>query len=219
MFFPSGVSMLTEATMKEFAEAMRSTGKKQLVVFNEIDGRTKNVQGNNSAYRAMGDMAYGIVTKKGPMPTKPVNQKEIERLVKEKNISEEAAYKILASKNIDKVAMLTDGTLDDNKVMIDEMIKGLAGKQAEGYELLFDFRGYGQYMAGYNEYAENKEGKPDFDASAPETFNYLSQQLFENFGYLNPNYLKTLEGRRIVQSREPVTDDEIFDLKKSCKLA
>jgi hypothetical protein len=103
--------------------------------------------------------------------------------------------------------------------MIDEMIKGLAAKQAEGYELIFDFRGYGQYMAGHNEYVENKEGKPDFDASAPETFNYLSQQLFENFGYLNPNYLKTLEGRRIVQSRQPVTDEEIFDLKKSCKLA
>jgi len=194
MFFPSGVTMLTEATMKEFAEVIRSTGKKQLVVFNEIDGRTKNVQGNNSAYRAMGDMAYGIVTKKGSMPTKPDGK-------------------------LDKPAMFTDETLDDNKVMIDEMIKGLAAKQAEGYELVFDFRGYGQYMAGYNEYAENKEGKPDFDASAPETFNYLSQQLFENFGYLNPNYLKTLEGRRIVQSRQPVTDEEIFDLKKSCKLA
>ena len=194
MFFPSGVSMLTEATMKEFAEAIISTGKKQIVVFNEIDGRTKNVQGNNSAYRAMGDISYGIVTKKGPMPTKPDGKQ-------------------------DKRAMFTDETLDDNKTIIDEMIKGLVAKQAEGYELIFDFRGYGQYMAGYNEYAENKEGKPDFDASAPETFNYLSQQLFENFGYLNPNYLKTLEGRRIVQSRQPVTDDEIFDLKKSCKLA
>ena len=73
-------------------------------------------------------------------------------------------------------------------------------------------------MAGYNEYFPFKS-KPDFEASAPETFNYLSQQLFEKFGYINPNYLKTLEGRRIVQSRQPVTDDEIFDLKKSCKLA
>jgi hypothetical protein len=194
MFFPSGVSMLTEATMKEFAEALRSTGKKQLVVFNEIDGRTKNAQGNNSVYRAMGDMSYGIVTKKGSMPTRPDGKQ-------------------------DKRAMFTDETLEENKTMIDEMIKGLAAKQAEGYELIFDLNGYGQYMAGYNEYAPTGKDKPDFDASAPETFNYLSQQLFENFGYLNPNYLKTLEGRRIVQSRQPVTDDEIFDLKKSCKLA
>jgi hypothetical protein len=196
VFSPSDVKMLTEATMKEFAEAMRSTGKKQLIVFNEIDSSVKvrTSQGNNSVYRELGDMTYGIVTKKGTMPTKPDGKPN-------------------------KEAMFTDKTLDDNKVMIDEMIKGLAGKQAEGYELIFDLNGYGQYMAGYNEYAPTGKGKPDFDASAPETFNYLSQQLFENFGYLNPNYLKTLEGRRIVQSRQPVTDDEIFDLKKSCKLA
>jgi hypothetical protein len=194
VFAPASTQMLTESTMKEFAEAIQASGKKQLVVFNEIDGRTKNVQGNNSVYRAMGDMAYGIVTKKGSMPTRPDGKQ-------------------------DKPAMFTDKTLDENKAMIDEMIKGLAAKQAEGYELIFDYKGYGQYMAGYNEYAPTGKDKPDFDALAPETFNYLSQQLFENFGYLNPNYLKTLEGRRIVQSRQPVTDDEIFDLKKSCKLA
>lgn len=114
--------------------------------------------------------------------------------------------------------MFTDETLEQNKEMIDGMINELSAKKAEGYKLLFDGKGYGQYMAGYNEYSPLK-GKPDFEAPAPETFNYLSQQLFEKFGYINPNYLETLEGRRIVQSRQPVTDDEIFDLKKSCKLA
>jgi hypothetical protein len=191
--FSTGDKNLTEAIMKEFASVLAQSTDKQLVVFNEIDGRTKNAQGNNSAYRAMGEYAYGIITKKGSMPTTRAGKQ-------------------------DKKLMFTDDTLEQNKEMIDAMINELKSKQAEGYELLFDANGYGQYMAGYNEYLPLKE-KPDFEPSAPETFNYLSQQLFEKFGYLNPNYLKTLEGRRIVQSRQPVTDDEIFDLKKSCKLA
>jgi len=191
--FSTGDKNLTEAIMKEFASVLAQSTDKQLVVFNEIDGRTKNAQGNNSAYRAMGEYAYGIITKKGSMPTTRAGKQ-------------------------DKKLMFTDDTLEQNKEMIDAMINELKSKQAEGYELLFDANGYGQYMAGYNEYLPLKE-KPDFEPSAPETFNYLSQQLFEKFGYLNPNYLKTLQGRRIVQSRQPVTDEEIFDLKKSCKLA
>jgi hypothetical protein len=184
---------LTENVMKAFASALAQSSDKQLVVFNEIDGRTKTVQGTNSVYRVMGEYAYGIITKKGAMPTTPAGKQN-------------------------KTLMFTDETLEQNKEMIDGMINELSAKKAEGYELLFDGKGYGQYMAGYNEYSPLK-GKPDFEAPAPETFNYLSQQLFEKFGYINPNYLKTLEGRRIVQSRQPVTDDEIFDLKKSCKLA
>ena len=184
---------LTENVMRAFTSVLAQSRDKQLVVFNEIDGRTKNVQGTNSVYRVMGEYAYGIITKKGAMPTTPAGKQN-------------------------KTLMFTDETLEQNKEMIDGMINELSAKKAEGYELLFDGKGYGQYMAGYNEYSPLK-GKPDFEPSAPETFNYLSQQLFEKFGYINPNYLKTLEGRRIVQSRQPVTDDEIFDLKKSCKLA
>ena len=184
---------LTENVMKAFASALAQSSDKQLVVFNEIDGRTKTAQGTNSVYRVMGEYAYGIITKKGAMPTTPAGKQN-------------------------KTLMFTDETLEQNKEMIDGMINELSAKKAEGYKLLFDGKGYGQYMAGYNEYSPLK-GKPDFEAPAPETFNYLSQQLFEKFGYINPNYLETLEGRRIVQSRQPVTDDEIFDLKKSCKLA
>jgi hypothetical protein len=225
LVFATAPSNLEGKVMAMFVDKIKESGRKLLVVFNEIEGRKANSAGNNSAFRDMGQYSFGIVTKKKSTPTKPVSQKEIEKLVKEKNISEEAANKILAGKNIDKGAMLTDDTLDDNKVLIDEMIENLINKKAEGYDLVFDVNGYGQYMAGYNEYSPltPKTGvpkvQPDFTASAPETFNYLSQKLFENFGYINPNYLSTLEGKRIVQSRQPVTDDEIYDLKKSCKLA
>jgi hypothetical protein len=225
LVFATAPSNLEGKVMAMFVDKIKESGRKLLVVFNEIEGRKANSAGNNSAFRDMGQYSFGIVTKKKSTPTKPVSQKEVEKLVKEKNISEEAANKILAGKNIDKGAMLTDDTLDDNKVLIDEMIENLINKKAEGYDLVFDVNGYGQYMAGYNEYSPltPKTGvpkvQPDFAASAPETFNYLSQKLFENFGYINPNYLSTLEGKRIVQSRQPVTDDEIYDLKKSCKLA
>jgi hypothetical protein len=51
---------------------------------------------------------------------------------------------------------------------------------------------------------------------APQTFLYLSKRLFEEFGFINPNYLSTNTGRGVVQSSQPVTDQQVRDFMNHC---
>ena len=51
---------------------------------------------------------------------------------------------------------------------------------------------------------------------APQTFVYLSKRLFEEFGYINPNYLSTNTGRTTVQSTQPISDQQIRDFMNHC---
>jgi hypothetical protein len=51
---------------------------------------------------------------------------------------------------------------------------------------------------------------------APQTFVYLSKRLFEEFGYINPNYLSTNTGRDTVQSTQPLSDQQVRDFMNHC---
>jgi exodeoxyribonuclease-5 len=186
----AGKGVLTEET----ARMLREDYPNALMVFNNFTDLKGNTAGTNSVWRALGSNGIGISTKVGPSPTK------------------------LNSDKVNMSEALTDETLDDNKKLIDEAIKAIKEKLAEpGPEkyLVFDDFGYGQYMIGYVENAPTIS-RPTLKAVAPQTFLHLSEQLYRNFGYINPHYLLLPQGRAVVQEGQPITDDEIIEQNKKC---
>lgn len=183
------------ALSEEKVQLFKVNYPKSLIVYNEaIDRSDVNISGTNSVYRSLEDASYGIRTKIGIKPTSPGNN------------------------TLNLLAALTDETYAENIKMIDEDIQAMLNKQAEGFSLIFDNHGYGQYMIGYYDYpGTTTQAKIVGDPIAPETFNYLSEQLFEKFGYINPNWLKTEKGRAAVQKTQNVTDAETLEQLKKCR--
>jgi len=115
----------------------------------------------------------------------------------------------------DRIKDGPDGKIDPRiKAEIDAAIQSLLEQKNNGQELVFNIRGYGQYMIGGSDVTiMEPKGSPP----AMQTFLYLSKQLFDNFGFLNPNYLRTKPGRVEVQSSQPVTDQMVRDLMSKCR--
>lgn len=82
-----------------------------------------------------------------------------------------------------------------------------------------------------NSYVMDQNGRPVYETvtryyvvstpsgsnmPAPQTFLYLSKRLFEEFGFINPNYLSTNTGRTVVQSTQPITDEQVRDFMNNC---
>lgn len=181
----AGKGVLTEET----ARIIRQDYPNALMIFNDFLNLKGNTAGTNSVWRALGDNGFGLSTKVGPSPTK------------------------VGSDKINMSDALTDETLDNNKEMIDEAIKDIKEYLAEpGPQkyLVFDDFGYGQYMIGYVENAPTIS-RPTLKGTAPQTFLHLSEQLYRNFGYINPHYLLLPQGRAVVQEGQPITDDEIIE--------
>ena len=182
--------VLTEDT----AMLLRGDYPNALMLFNDFKDARGNTAGTNSVWRALGDNGIGIFTKVGPSPTK------------------------VGSDSVKMAEAMTDENLDANKRSIDEDIKRIKEKLGEpGPQkfLVFDEFGYGQYMIGYVENAPTIS-KPTLKGPAPQTFLYLSEQLYRNFGYINPHYLLLPQGRAAVQKGQPITDDEIIEQNKKC---
>jgi hypothetical protein len=101
-----------------------------------------------------------------------------------------------------------------NKEMIDNAIASLIELKNQGVNIAFNKAGYGQYMIGGDDAtgALVDVGK----AKAPKTFLYLSEQLFRNFGFKNPNYADTGSGRKTIQSTQEVSDDMVRDMLNHC---
>jgi alkylated DNA repair dioxygenase AlkB len=113
--------------------------------------------------------------------------------------------------------------IDPNvKEIIDEDIKAIQDEISNNGVVRFDSNGYGQSLL--------KKDKNQ-NMFAPQTFVYLSQQLYEKFGYLNPGYLEldisgTKPGVLGIQNAQEISDVEIKelndeavrDLMKLCKL-
>ena len=114
-------------------------------------------------------------------------------------------------KPADSKNKMTDETYDENIKLIDE---DLNRWETSDKVLIFDEMGYGQYMIGVDEMTGQKVGP----ATAPRTFQYLSAKLLEKFGFINPNYLSTPAGVAEVQKYQDVTDAELIEQKKVCKL-
>lgn len=94
-------------------------------------------------------------------------------------------------------------TLDPKfKEQVDIAIQGL--KEASLQRVLaFNKDGYGQNLRTQR---------------ARQNFLYLSEQLFNNFNFINPGYTATTEGRRVVQSTQAITDEMVKDFMSHCLL-
>jgi hypothetical protein len=95
-------------------------------------------------------------------------------------------------------------------------------RDVKGLSPVFNKSGYGQYMIGADETTGkmfvDKSGNKIGEPVAPETFKYLSRRLLEEFGYINPNFVKEAEGiKEVVRvAKQPITDEEYFDLMNKC---
>jgi hypothetical protein len=100
------------------------------------------------------------------------------------------------------------------KEAIDNEIQQMLVKQEAGFKPMFNKSGYGQYMIGANDTTNEIIGDP----VAKETFIYLSKQLLENFGYINPNFIAKAEGlKEIVKvTKQPVSDEQFRDMMNKC---
>ena len=91
-------------------------------------------------------------------------------------------------------AMLTDQTIEENMRLIDESLDKLQDIK-ESKELAFSSAGYGQYMLD-----AIKPGSKTLQA--PDTFVYLSEQLYERFGYINPGAKLTDGVRAAIKAQQ-----------------
>lgn len=119
--------------------------------------------------------------------------------------------------------LINGQTIDPRvKAQIDATIQSMLEYKANGYELAFPASGFGQYMIG----ADDNTGiiDPKKSPIARATFVYLSEQLFKNFQYVNPNFEKALydqDSINVVQAGAPITDEEVQQaldyFEKTCK--
>jgi len=106
------------------------------------------------------------------------------------------------------------------KEAIDNAIEEIHKHLRTGQSLVFMKEGYGQAMIGAD---PQKASMPNAaKATATKTFIYLSDQLYQNFGYVNPNMLNHADGRTIVQkgrdgNSQPATDEMVQNLMNVCK--
>lgn len=92
------------------------------------------------------------------------------------------------------------------KELIDAAIDDMKAHENSGQTLIFSEKGYGQELLLMN---STKTAR-----YAPKTFVYLSEKLYENFGYLNPGYLRSGSGSEFIQSYRDITGEQgITDLK------
>ena len=130
----------------------------------------------------------------------------------------EEARSVVAEGAPKTVGPVINGATIDPKVKqaIDDTIKSMKEYQANGFELSFPATGFGQYMIGADDLTG--ELKPGAPVVAQATFVYLSEQLYKNFKYVNPNFDKALYGEKLDMTQEdtPVSDDEVRDALSFC---
>ena len=109
---------------------------------------------------------------------------------------------------------LSDENYDANVIQIEKDIAALKDLQAKGRILVFNSAGYAQALSGAEDITGNNYSLEN--AIAPRTFLYLSQRLYEEFGYINKNMMKQPEGRRIIQKSQATSDDAVREKQIAC---
>lgn len=101
---------------------------------------------------------------------------------------------------------------------IDSMIESMQAIKASGKTLAFPKTGIGQYMIGADEITgELPSGK--ITPIAPATFVYLSQKLWDNFKYANPNFdvaLGYMGMTNVLQEGAEVNDLDVMEALSIC---
>ena len=120
--------------------------------------------------------------------------------------------------------LITDKDYESNTKRIDLWIDQLIKYKEEGSVLVFNENGYGNTYLGYGKgEVKTKENRIVDIAPAPETFVYLSKELYKNFGYINPGYSEVSEltpsGKTLKEeifATEVATDDVVREKLKEC---
>jgi hypothetical protein len=126
-------------------------------------------------------------------------------------------------------AETTPKRLADNKAKIDTIIAyyrnfidDTRSKETFGIvkfekkTIVFSSIGYGRALIGADPLTGELD--PKKKATAPETFRYLSEELFKNFGYMNKNFMTKEEERAFKQRFQPATDDMVDALLNHCHI-
>jgi hypothetical protein len=98
------------------------------------------------------------------------------------------------------------------KQKIDDAIDSLKAEAERGMKLVFNSSGYGQEWIG--NFIDPKY--KDIRARAEQTFLYLSERLYKEFGYVNPGYDLTTQGKKTLQELQPITDDDVREFMLNC---
>ena len=99
-----------------------------------------------------------------------------------------------------------------------EKLKSL--RDDEKKTIIFNLKGHGQAFLGYgrNEFTDHAESKITKDPVALDSFVYLSERLYDVFGYINPMY-KTVNKKsysETVLSSQPITDEMVKEKLRQC---
>ena len=94
---------------------------------------------------------------------------------------------------------------------LDSAMNEIDELQSQGKIIYFNAYGYGQMLNGANEDTTfPTKTKPTKSALSVKTFDYLSNQLLNRFGFLNPNYLdKDVIAQ--YQNRKVITAEDIYN--------
>jgi hypothetical protein len=98
------------------------------------------------------------------------------------------------------------------KATIDKEIAILQEHLMNGKTLAFVNTGYGQYMVGAEPIGKTTKNY------APVTFEYLSKELFDKFGYKNGTFAHMASGKKVIQETQELTDAEVRESMKQCKI-
>lgn len=90
--------------------------------------------------------------------------------------------------------------------------------KADGRTPVFSSKGYGQewngaFPAGTKESVYLENGKV---ITAPKSFLYLSKRLYEEFGYVNPGYELKIEGKKVLQAAQYISDNDVREFMSKC---
>ena len=129
-------------------------------------------------------------------------------------------YKVGAQDKITDSELDSSNPSENMRNKIDEAIEILKQRSAEGKTLVFSRTGYGLEMNNFPLMLLAKSGQGaktyPFSTEARETFLYLSEQLYKNFGYVNPGYQKLEQGIEVLQEYQDITDEEVLELMSKC---
>jgi hypothetical protein len=139
-----------------------------------------------------------------------------ERSFKQLPISNKVGLPTYRVYSITKATAIQDVNNEINpqlKARIDEAVENMKALQREGKTLVFSSEGYGQEWNGVY---KGVVPRPDAQVKAPESFLYLSEQLYRNFGYINPGYQVKERGRAVIQEGQEITDQMVRDYMSHC---
>lgn len=105
--------------------------------------------------------------------------------------------------------------IESAKASIDAAINKLIKLRDSGKEIVFNSSGHGQALSGIGFNETRTKANRLRAMERDEVFVYLSQRLYDEFGYINPGFMSYSQSSDIFES-QPITDKEVRDKINEC---